>query len=164
VIGRSPQIPNQVPIPPPPVAAAPRFRVACPECRQPVALGQAFSRHMVSEHGFKAPEKRFAYANGICTVCRMKFSSRISLTAHLAGRTSQGNLCLRQLSLSSVPPLSHDEMSRLDKCDAARQRQLRSAGRSMKTTERPAYKADNVEWVWIHGPVLPFRPRPIEIT
>ena len=119
----------------------------CAECGADFGKASSFRAHFARQH-VSSVERQFACGDS-CRACLKRFSSRAHVIYHLAV-SKRG--CL-DLLMVRRPPLSADEVARLDEEDRTQRRAARASGRAPRRAYWPA--------IQLPGPLLRAIPVPI---
>ena len=109
---------------------------SCAECSATFASTRALSTHTRAKHGQRTVLRNFVDGSGVCLVCRVTFSNRLRVIAHVSKKRCRGKAtrsCRDVLLSGVVPELDSSRVERLDASDAILRREAKRRGRSHPT-------------------------------
>lgn len=123
----------------------------CPFCPLVLPNTNKYIAHLVRSHGYSAPVKIFSGTDGRCPSCLMHYHSRPRLTAHLTGKTGITG-CFLQCILDGVTPYTPEEVSEMNKVEAAGIKAMKRKGGGGKASDGlPAFRAQGPIRPMMHG-------------
>ena len=102
-------------------------RRRCDLCGTCFASQKSLILHEQSQHGRRSALRYFAGADATCGACKVCFGTRLRLLKHLSDKRRPR---CREVVVSSIVPLSDDEVLRLDELDRVARQDARNDGLS----------------------------------
>ena len=112
----------------------------CRTCSATFACARALQSHIRRQHGVINSFAPFLDASGTCPVCRLSFSSRTRLLAHVTDMRRRGKrkiLCRDILGAGVVAPLSIAEQAKCAEQDRTARRVALKRGHTQPRSSRP---------------------------
>eukprot|EP00973_Karenia_brevis_P001890 256807-Karenia_brevis.AAC.1 len=118
--------------------APPVTSFCCAECCAAFPTSKALQSHRRTKHKIRAPQRYYAFPNGVCPVCKTCFNTRLRLLAHLSD--SRRDKCWKQICEhpSLFAGLNKDQVDEFDAADRTARRQSRQLGHTHVLASGPA--------------------------
>ena len=107
----------------------------CPWCSVTIKNDNRYTSHLATEHGYRAPARRFLTTNSVCQGCLMCYHTPARLLYHLTGRDCRGSRCLVGLVVGGFGGNEEEVLREIEGEERIRINSCRSKGRGAKATE-----------------------------